>query len=176
MTVHHKNKCPENWSRGCYPRHCDYVPPGPPTAPQPAPKPDTAADKGGPPKPVHNVVYLVDEHDVSKVDLTLDINNQVFRNDKKTLIRRWAFHHKRVNLLTMNVPEAPDSIKLPDLIADPKNDIFKWEGFMYGEFHMSLHLLSYSFTQDLVLRHIAIYFRHQGRRGHIASRYRGRCR
>lgn len=112
--------CPKRWAKGCYPRPCDTkpVPPTQPTQPTQPAKPET----------VHNVVYLVDEHDVSK-----DTNQQVFRNGA-TIIKRWAWHHSKVNLLTMNAAEVPDTIELHDMISYPsKNKTFKWEGYMFGK-------------------------------------------
>jgi len=135
ITVPHKDKCPTGWKKECYPRHCDHVPPTPTpkpaTGPAPGPTPGPVVNPPVVNKSVHNVVYLVDEHDVSQVDLNKDVNQQVTRN-ANTIIRRWAWHHSKVNLLTMNVPEKPDSIELHETIADAKkNTKFKWEGYMF---------------------------------------------
>lgn len=145
MTKHnvpHHDKCPDGWKKQCYPRHCDTIPlPQPQPNSKPTPTTTPTPNTNNTPvvtKAVHNVVYLVDEHDVSKVDLNKNVNEHVTRNGN-TIIRRWAWHHTKVNLVTMNVPEEPDSITLHPSIATPdEKRKFKWEGFMFGELHTSL--------------------------------------
>lgn len=128
--VHGGRRCPPNWKPKCYPHPCDPIPkPNPPPNPQP----------NKPNQTVHNIVYLVDEHNI-----TSDPKQKIDRNSTKTLQRRYAWHHQVANLETFNVGEQPDTIILHDKIADVKgNPSFKWEGFMFGEL--------YEFTIPLLL-------------------------
>jgi hypothetical protein len=117
------NTCPPHWSPRCHPRPCDVPKPVEPAKPQP-----TATTT------VHNVLYLVDEHDITGKPAGF-VPARDF--DTPTLRARYAWHHGVANLTTFNVPELPDTIKLHEMIGNPKlNKNFRWEGFMFGK-HIS---------------------------------------
>ena len=108
--------CPQTWKK-CYPHTCTDTPLGPPrVAPKPTP--------GSP----HNVLLLVDEHEVGN-----DPKQPVQRSGGTTLRRRYVWYHDSVNLATMNVPDIPIVINLDNQIGDPTKSNFRWEGFMFGE-------------------------------------------
>ena len=119
--------CPHHWKTGCWPPPPGGRPGAPPpqTDPKPVPTPAQPSQPGTQP---YNALYLIDEHNV-----TNDTTQTVKRNGP-TLQRRWVFHHRQVNLKTLNAGELPDVIQLHDQIANPKvNSSFKWEGFMFGQ-------------------------------------------
>jgi len=141
--VQQLKECPRHWKKGCHPRPCDNPgkPLPQPTLPQPTlPQPtlpQPTLPQPAKPDQVHNIVYLVDEHNI-----TDNVKQKVVRNGL-TLQKRYAWHHRVANLSTFNVPEIPDTIELHEKIGNPKvNPNFRWEGFMFGESHMSLQLLS----------------------------------
>lgn len=122
--VHQLKTAPHHWKKGSHPYPCDTRAK---LLPQPRwPKLDEDA-------PVYNVLYLVDEHDISG-----NINQQVTRKGR-TLAKRYAWHYQVADLETFNVGQPPDTIQLHEKIGNPlDNDVFQWEGFMFGESQFEL--------------------------------------
>jgi hypothetical protein len=116
-------------------------------------------------------VYLVDEHDI-----TGKMNYIPKRNDYTTLRKRYAFHHTVANLTTFNLGEKPDTIELHEQISNPaKNPNFRWEGFMFGESHMSLQLISV-IARTLPLINVVLCFRYSRWPFVMSSLHRRRSR
>ena len=133
----HIKQCPNQWKKG-WPVDCP-APPKPVPAPLPAPLPKPGPSPvPAPPAQVHNILYLVDEHNITNIPP----NQKLLRNGT-TLQKRYAWHHQVANLSTFNVGEEPETIQLHEMIGNPTaNKTFRWEGYMFGESHVSLQFLS----------------------------------
>lgn len=119
------DKCPDHWRVKCWPTTTTTTTT---TITTTTTTTTTYTKPTPPPNPTgYNVIYLVDEHDV-----TGNQNMTPLRNGP-TLVRRWAFQHDEVNLQTLNAGEWPTTITLHEKIANPKfNPGFRWEGYMFG--------------------------------------------
>ncbi|KAF2404784.1 hypothetical protein EJ06DRAFT_219495 [Trichodelitschia bisporula] len=109
-------QCPAQWKPKCHPHAVD-----PPKNPPPPPPPVVIGK-------TFNVIYLVDEHDVTNVQRVQRVNSD--GTLPSTIRQRYAWHYPVANINTFNLYEAPDTIYLDPNIATP-GTAFRWEGFMF---------------------------------------------
>ena len=112
--------CPAHWALRCYPCEC--------TTTVKNPKPADPQPKSSDQPKIHNVVYLIDEHNVTNKTTVKPVRNG------PTIQKRYAWHYSVANLNTFNFGEIPDTIQLHEQISNPQtNKNFRWEGFIFGK-------------------------------------------